>query len=280
MLYSASQLADRLDDPNVIVFDCRFRLEDPAWGPAVYAEGHIPGAQYLNLDRDLAAPVGTHGGRHPLPDAAVLAAKLGHMGVGPDTTVVVYDSGEGIATRAWWLIRYLGHDDVHVLDGGLQVWQAAGYALSMDRPTPRPQSLPLNVRHDWVVTAADVRQVVAGARDAVLVDARARARFRGDVEPIDQVAGHIPTAHCAPWTEGVDAAGHWLDAAGQRARFARVIESGKPVIAYCGSGVTACANLFSLAIAGVQDAKLYAGSWSDWITYDDAPVERGGERTR
>jgi thiosulfate/3-mercaptopyruvate sulfurtransferase len=273
LLISAEALHELLGKPDVTVIDCRFTLGKPDDGLEAYMKAHIPGAYYFDLEKDLSGPVRDHGGRHPLPDPHELAAKLGAAGVGPGTRVVVYDAGEGMSARAWWLIRYLGHEHVAVLDGGFGAWLEAGYETSNEIPKPRHTQFPLSVHDDWIVSTETVERIVEGLEEGILVDARAAARYRGEVEPLDKKAGHIPGALNAPFQEGLTENGRWKDAEAQRARFEKVLSSGKPVVMYCGSGVTACNNLFALELAGVKGAKLYPGSWSDWISYSHHPVE-------
>ncbi|MCL6445442.1 MAG: sulfurtransferase, partial [Alicyclobacillus sp.] len=237
MLWSVERLLEaKLAGIQLVLFDCRFSLADPNKGRSQYLAGHIPGAYYLDLEQDLSGPKAKHGGRHPLPDPQELANKLGTAGVHAGVQVVVYDAGEGMAPRAWWLIRYLGHDQVAVLDGGLPAWERAGQPLTDDVPEPNPAIFPLAVRHDWVVDVRDVEAIVAGDAPGVLIDARARERYRGDVEPLDPKAGHIPGAVNAPWQENIDAAGHWHPAVMLRQKFNRLIQPGQPIVAYCGSG--------------------------------------------
>lgn len=274
MLISSEQLRDRLQKPDLVLFDCRFHLSDPAWGKQAYLEGHLPNAIFLDLEQDLAGTVQAHGGRHPLPDSQQLANRLGACGVGANTLVVVYDAGEGMATHAWWLIRYLGHRHVCVLDGGINHWLAAGFPLSTKEPVAQAKSFPLAVQDEWLVGREEVMQIVAGKQVGVLVDARSAERYRGEVEPLDPVAGHIPGAVNVPWLEGITPEGKWADANVQKQRFAAMVKENQPMIAYCGSGVTACANLFAMHLAGIEDAKLYAGSWSDWVSYANAPVAK------
>lgn len=272
MLISANELAQKISTQTCIVFDCRFRLGQPQWGQEEYALAHIPSAYFLDLERDLSAPVTIHGGRHPLPDEVALATKLGQFGVDPGTTVVVYDGGEGMAPHAWWLIRYLGHADVRVLNGGLAAWTREGYELTDEVHPPSPREFSLSPHREWLVDRDAVMAIVTGKQNGVLVDARVPERYRGDVEPIDARAGHIPLAENAPWTEGVDELGVWKPREAQQARFQAMTESGNPLILYCGSGVTACANALALHLSGHENYRLYAGSWSDWVSYPDAPL--------
>ena len=253
------------------VLDVRWSLGGPP-GLEAYRLGHIPGARFLDLDADLAAPPGV-AGRHPLPAVEVVEAALRRAGVCGDRPAVVYDAADSTAAaRAWWLLVHLGHGDVRVLDGGLAAWEAAGLPLTRREPPPaigdfvaRPGGLP-------VVDAAGAARL---ARDGVLLDARAAARYRGEVEPVDPVAGHIPGAVSAPTTENVDASGRFLDAAVLRSRFEQLGVSGAtPVGAYCGSGVTAAHEILALHLAGFP-ASLYPGSWSEWITDPDRPVATG-----
>lgn len=272
MLITADELHQRLMDPELVIFDCRFKLSDPDWGQNAYQKSHIPGAYFLDLDRDLSAPARDHGGRHPLPDPEVFANKLGQAGVTDRSVIVVYDSGEAMATRAWWLIRYIGIDEVYVLDGGYDAWSEAGYACSQQVPQKIDRDFDANVQPGMTVTMEDVRRVVDGEVEAILVDARANARYTGEVEPIDKVAGHIPGAVNYPWQNGLTEKGTWKPDYVQQKRFREMISEKRPIYVYCGSGVTACATIFALKLAGARDARLYPGSWSDWISYGENPV--------
>jgi thiosulfate/3-mercaptopyruvate sulfurtransferase len=264
-----SWLHDHLTAPNLVILDCRFSLADEQAGRRQYQSGHIPGAYYVDLNQDLSGSVGQHGGRHPLPNPEDLAAKFSAIGIcsgdtQAPTTVVVYDDGMAFAARCWWLLRYLGHDAVKVLDGGFKAWQAAGYDVTQAEPQAAPGQFLPKVRSPWVV---DINQVKA-QKDlprVVLIDSREGDRYRGDREPIDPIAGHIPGAVNYPWTETLDANGYFLPEALQQQRWAA--DQSKKMLVYCGSGVTACANLLSLEAAGIAGAKLYAGSWSDWCSY-------------
>ncbi len=280
MLVDVEWLKERVDDERTVVFDCRFDLADKGAGIRSYLSGHIPGAYYLDLEKDLSSPVSIHGGRHPLPNLGDLADKLATAGVESGVTVVVYDAGEGMAPRAWWLIRHMGHEDVRVLDGGFNEWCHAGLPTSDELPAPRFRNFELRQRTEDTVTLPEVERLAAGEGDAVLLDARLVERFRGDVEPLDPAKGHIPGAVCAPWNECFQSPGVWKNANQLRDHFARVLSKKNrdveaQIVAYCGSGVTACVNLFALEMAGFRFAKLYPGSFSDWASYPDHAVATG-----
>jgi thiosulfate/3-mercaptopyruvate sulfurtransferase len=277
LLISAHDLNDLLKSRNVVVFDCRFSLASKGQGFESYGQGHIPTAYYLDLEADLSAPASAHGGRHPLPNLSEFAEKLGTAGVTVDTPVVVYDDGEGMAPRAWWLLRYVGHADVSILDGGFSAWQSHRLEVSAQVPNPRfGGAYPLRVQTGLVASLETVEAISQQSVPGTLLDSRAANRYRGEVEPIDPVAGHIPGALNAPWTEGLDADGYWKSAASQQQRFA-LAAKGEDLVVYCGSGVTACANLFALELAGITDAKLYPGSWSDWCSYPNHKIVKSSD---
>lgn len=271
-LVEVDWLKAHIGAPDVVILDCRFDLADLTAGARAYAEGHIPGALYVHLERDLSGPKGEHGGRHPLPSATAFAAVMGAAGVGDDTMVVAYDADASMAARAWWLCRYMGHDAVAVLDGGIEAWKKAGEGLQTAVPDPMPRAFTPHPRTSWVV---DVDSLRTRGPDTVLLDARAPERYRGDVEPIDPRAGHIPGALSAFFRQGLGADGRWLGEEAQARRFDDALAQGKDVVSYCGSGVTACANLLALEIAGRPGARLYAGSFSDWASYPELTVATG-----
>ena len=276
-LVDAATLAQHLDDPRWVVVDCRWQLTDPRVGPRRYLEGHIPGARYADLDADLSAPRTPQSGRHPLPDPERLARTLGAWGIGDDTQVVAYDdAGGAYAARLWWLLRWLGHDAVAVLDGGLGAWTAGGGALEREPPRPAARHFRAAPDDDRWLEAADVEAALDGAR-GVLLDARGAARYSGAEEPIDPKAGHIPGALNAPFTGNLDADGRFLPAAELRARYQALLGGQRPdeVAVYCGSGVTACHDLLALEHAGLAGARLYAGSWSEWVSDDARPIRTG-----
>ncbi|WP_191489423.1 sulfurtransferase [Pseudomonas sp. FEN] len=269
-LISPQQLAERQARPGLVILDCRFSLEDPDYGQRSYAQGHIEGAHFADLNRDLSGPV-TKGvtGRHPLPAPAALIDRLQAWGISADSEVVLYDDGPGMyAARAWWLLAWLGkRDGVFLLDGGLKAWHAAGQPLSLNPPLAGRGTFEGTPDAALQISAERLQQRL-GQPSLTLLDARALPRFRGDVEPIDPVAGHIPGAQCAAFNENLDADGRFLPAEQLRQRFAAKLGDRSPgeLVAYCGSGVTACHNLFALCLAGYPLGTLYAGSWSEWIT--------------
>ena len=278
-LLTAPQLAERLSAPELRILDCRFALDDPAYGRTRYAAGHVPGAQFADLERDLSGPIikGVTG-RHPLPDPARLQEALRAWGVDQDSTIVLYDDGPGaFAARAWWLLAWLGkRDGVFLLDGGFQAWQAAG--LPVTAQVTEPARGDFTARPDaCLVVEADQLGRRLAEPGLTLIDARALPRFRGEVEPLDPVAGHIPGACCAPFTDNLGADGRFLPPVQLRQRFERLLAGRSPdqLVAYCGSGVTACHNLFAMSLAGLPLAPLYAGSWSEWITDPARPVATG-----
>ncbi len=261
------------EDPAWCLLDCRASLTDPAAGAAAYAAGHIPGALFADLATDLSGPlIAGVTGRHPLPDSSALADTFGRWGIDARTQVVAYDAGNGAyAARAWWLLRWLGHAAVAVLNGGLAGWQAAGYPLRGDVETRRATTFPIRTALTRVVNVEDV---VAGRGSMDLVDARAEARFRGEVEPIDPVAGHIPGARCVPFEGNLDGDGRFAAPEVLRRRFEANHQPDRELVCYCGSGVTACHNILAMRHAGLPEATLYAGSFSEWIRDPARPVER------
>ena len=276
LLVSPAALAGELASEQApALLDVRWRLGGPP-GLDSYREGHLPGAVFTDLDRDLAAPPGP-AGRHPLPDPAVFAAAMRAAGVNEDRPVVVYDDRDAMAAaRAWWLLRYHGHQNVRVLDGGYQAWLAAGLPVTQADPAAQPGDFTARPGHMPVLDAAGAQDV---AETGLLLDARSRERYRGEHEPVDPVAGHIPGAVSAPTAGNVNPDGTFRDAAELTARFAVLAGGADPrtetVGAYCGSGVTAAHEVLALALAGIP-AALYVGSWSNWITDPARPVATGG----
>ena len=276
-LIDANTLFDELRREDLKVFDCRFDLAKVHWGEAEYADGHLPGASYLHLDRDLSSPIRADSGRHPLPDPERFARKLGELGVDARTQLIAYDQGNGAhAARLWWLARWIGLRHVAVLDGGVAAWRAAGFPL--EKSTPASQSKSLAVASDaaaWLTTSeVDALRLRPGN---LLVDARSAERFAGRNETIDPIAGHVPGARNRPFLANLGADGKFLPAAKLREQWSTLLGSVPPsaVIAMCGSGVTACHHLLALEHAGLTGARLYAGSWSEWIRDPKRPVATG-----
>ncbi|MEJ1935357.1 sulfurtransferase, partial [Nostoc sp. NIES-2111] len=264
---SPNWLLQHLQDPQVIIVDCRFSLAEPQLGQQQYKLSHIQGAYYLDLNLDLSSHVGEHGGRHPLPNADDIAKKLAAIGVEfQKTLVVAYDDSRfAFASRLWWLLRYLGHEQVAVLDGGFSQWQQAGYPISDIIPQFKTANFVPQIQPQLLVDITDVK-TRKDLPSVVLVDSRESDRYRGEREPIDKIAGHIPGAVNYPWMEVTDAKGYLISPTEHSQRWQN-IATAEEILVYCGSGVTACVNLLSLELAGIHTGKLYAGSWSDWISY-------------
>jgi thiosulfate/3-mercaptopyruvate sulfurtransferase len=277
-LIDPARLFEKLGSPSLRLVDCRFALSDSEAGARLYETSHLPGATYAHLERDLSSPVvAGKTGRHPLPEPARFAEFLGRSGIGNDSDVVVYDdAGGAMAARLWWLLRYAGHDRVALLDGGFAAWTAAGLAVSSEVPSRVPADFEIRLRSDLVVDAEEV-DALRGRSDWAIVDARAPERFRGDVEPIDPVAGHIPGARSLPFAGNLRD-GKFLPPEELRQRFVDALD-GVPMeraVAYCGSGVTACHHVLAAAQAGLPGLRLYPGSWSEWIANGERPVAKGG----
>lgn len=279
-LISADNLAERLASApgGVLVFDCSFDLANPGAGEQAYAAGHIPGARYLHLDRDLSGAKTGKNGRHPLPSRDALVETLASRGLKQQQQVVAYDAqGGAYAARLWWLLRWLGHDSAAVLDGGLQAWQAAGQKLDTSMPAPAARG-DFNAAAPLAVTV-DVQHVLANIKggEQVVVDARSPDRYRGENETIDPVAGHIPGALNRFFKDNLTADGRFKSAHTLREEFAAVIGQKQPehVVLQCGSGVTACHNALAMEVAGLHGAALYAGSWSEWCADPARPVATG-----
>lgn len=277
LLITPRELADwlRASRPPVVV-DCQASLSDPAAGHRAWMAAHLPGAAHADLQTDLSAPRDAETGRHPLPDPEVFAQSARVWGVDKERSVVVYDdSNATFAVRCWWLFRWLGHPDVRVLDGGLSAWRRAGLSVESGGVAagkgefePAPAAMP--------TVSADSLQTGLESGELMLLDARAEARFRGREEPIDPVAGHVPGARNAPFAGNVDENGHWRSPEQLQQRFRELLGAVNPrtVVHMCGSGVTACHNLFAMELAGLEGSALYPGSWSEWIRDSRRPVAR------
>ena len=265
-LIDATTLNVNCADPEWVIVDCRFNLANAEAGRQAYQASHLPNARYAHLDADLSSPITPATGRHPLPDPARVAHTLGEWGIGPDTQVVAYDDMGGMvaAARLWWLLRWLGHRACAVLDGGFPGWQRAGLPLTAELPIVQPATFGAKPDYQhWLTTA----QVVAWSAEEVLLDARGAARYRGEMEPIDPIAGHIPGAANLPTDGNLTSDGYFLSPAELRVRFNAGLGRRSPttVVHSCGSGVSACHNLLAMEVAGLNGSRLYAGSWSEWI---------------
>jgi thiosulfate/3-mercaptopyruvate sulfurtransferase len=276
-LIEAPELAQIADDAAVAIVDCRFDLARPQWGAAAYAEAHIPGALFADMEKDLSDPVTPTTGRHPLPNVERFAETLGRWGIDDRMQVIAYDQDNGApASRLWWLLRYLGHTRVAVLNGGFAAWRAAGLPVTSEVRNRASRTFTVRLQKSAVVTTSEV-EATLGKDEMTLVDARGADRFAGQNETIDPIAGHVPGALNHPFSRNLGASGRFLDAAELRARWDKTL-NGEPaddVVAMCGSGITACHNLLALEVAGLPGARLYAGSWSEWIRDPQRPIETG-----
>lgn len=277
-LISVPELQQALQQPHkLVIFDTRFNLNEPAAGEKLYRAGHIPGAHFLDLDRDLSSTPQTHGGRHPLPDMAAFADTLAAHGVSNDSRVVVYDADSGVfAGRLWWMLKYLGHDDVQLLDGGYAAWCAAGLEISQELPTAKAAAFTVRLRSEMLVDMATVRaRLEDDPEQTLLIDARAPERYRGDHEPLDPQAGHIPSARNKFFGDNLEQ-GHFKPEELLEQQFSEAHEH-QEVIVYCGSGVSAAHNVLVLDALGVPNVRLYVGSWSDWSSHPDNPIATGDD---
>jgi thiosulfate/3-mercaptopyruvate sulfurtransferase len=277
-LITVAQLRALVKEDDCRIVDCRFDLMQPQKGREVYLAGHIPGAVHADLDRHLAGPIIPQSGRHPLPDTGEFRDTIESWGIANDSQVVAYDAANGaLAARLWWLLRWMGHERVAVLDGGLQAWLAAGGQLQRREPTFAQTSFTASPDFSRVATTKEIMSTIAAGRDLNLVDARDVARYRGESEAIDPVAGHIPGAINLPLTRNLHADGRWKPASdlAENWRQALALHPALPVTAMCGSGVTACHLILSAKMAGMAEPRLYAGSWSEWIRDPGRPVAKG-----
>jgi thiosulfate/3-mercaptopyruvate sulfurtransferase len=276
-LVSAATLQQNLNSPDWAIVDCRFSLSDAEAGAYAYRSGHIPNARYAHLDKDLSSAITRHTGRHPLPDFRLLIKKLGAWGITNNDQIVAYDdAGGAFAGRLWWLLRCLGHEHVAVLDGGIKNWRQLGLPVTTTLPVVKPATFRSYLNPTCWLNALQVQNGLA-QRAICLIDARTPERYRGEQEPIDPVAGHIPHALNRPFQFNLDNSGLFLSAAQLRAQFSRIIGDTPPehVVHTCGSGVTACHNLLAMEHAGLTGSKLYAGSWSEWIRDKNRPIAIG-----
>jgi thiosulfate/3-mercaptopyruvate sulfurtransferase len=275
-LISAAELAARLPDPTWVIVDCRHQLADVDAGERAYRAAHIAGAQFMHMDRDLSGARTGANGRHPLPRIADIVATFSRAGIDDSKQVIAYDQNKGMwAARLWWLLQWLGHPAVAVLDGGLDRWIAEGQLLTAAEPHVRPATF---IARQPTPTAS-AGEIMEHLHDGALtvIDARAPERYRGDIEPIDPVAGHIPGAVNRPYDANLTEPGTFKPALQLRAEFDSLLDESPPesVVHHCGSGVTACHNVLAMAIAGLPGSRLYPGSWSEWIAAPERPVARG-----
>ena len=280
LLVSTEWLEEHLDAPDVRVADVRWSLLEKDKGRNAYLAAHIPGAIHLDVDQDLASPRGQGPGRHPLPLPSRFAASMARAGIGPDTHVIAYDFGDGsTAARLWWLLRYLGHARVSLLDGGIARWNAEGRPVDDQVPSYPPSKFVALPRDSMVVDAEAVERMRDDPRTLIL-DARLVERYEGKVEPIDPVAGHVPGARSRPYPANLRAPDdpRFLPPAELREWFTQLgADRAERVICYCGSGVNACQNIFALALAGFDNGVLYEGSWSDWCSVPTRKMSTGAQ---
>jgi len=275
-LVETAELAPHLGDPRLVIVDVRHDLADSAFGEAAYAKSHIPGAVFAHVDRDLSAPRSPHSGRHPLPTPEAAAKLFGRLGIGATKQVVAYDQGNGVyASRLWWMLRWLGHDSVAVLDGGFAKWMREGRPVSTDVPHVAPAKFVATN----VLPTVNATGIAASLprHGLLLLDARTAERYRGDAEPIDPVAGHIPGALNRPYTRNIHDDGTFRSPRELRSEFEGMLHGRAPddLVHYCGSGVTACHNLLAMEHAGLTGSRLYPGSWSEWSADPERPIARG-----
>lgn len=276
-LISVERLKKRLANGqgNTVIVDVRFKLDDEDAGRKMYLEDHLPGAVYLDLNRDLSGKVGKHGGSHPLPDMPTFAEKLGNIGIDEETTVVVYDQGnEMYAARFWWLLEALGHKKVYILEGGYKRWVEEGNEVSTELPDLQEKEFKGEFDEEKIVDMKTVREKLHS--NTVIIDSRTKERYLGDYEPFYSKAGHIPGAKNYPWQAVLSEDGKWLKGKALQKHFSD-LDKDDEIIVSCGSGVSACVNILALKAAGYENVRLYPGSFSDWISYDENEIEIGEE---
>lgn len=268
-------LVEHLKNEEVIIIDCRFDLSQPELGRDQYNESHIPGAFYFDLKEQLSGPVSKHGGRHPLPELDSFKKEIEKVGIDNSKTVITYDAGGGqYASRFWWLMKYIGHEKIYLLNGGFSGWSAANFPVTTKIPKAYPAKYEINIQKEMQASFEEVKEIVENATDeSVLIDSRASERYLGKVEPMDKIPGHIPGALNKVWDESLRE-GSFKNEKEQEERFSE-INKDEPVVVYCGSGVTATPNYIALKMAGYTDVKLYAGGYSDWVSYEGNAIEKG-----
>ena len=277
-LISTDELARELADPALVLVDCRHNLSDVEAGERAYLASHLPGARFMHMDRDLSGERTGTNGRHPLPDVAALSAGLSRIGIDASKQVVAYDQNNGMwASRLWWLLHWLGHEAAAVLDGGIDKWIAEGRPTTADMPRVKPARFVAMTPRPVASSAEILQHLRDQAAALTIVDARAPERFRGDIEPLDPVAGHIPGAINRPYGANLTPRGTFKPAELLRSEFEAQLGAAplSSVVHQCGSGVTACHNLLAMAVAGLPGSRLYPGSWSEWVSDPTHPVARG-----
>lgn len=268
-------LVEHLKNEEVIIIDCRFDLSQPELGRDQYSKSHIPGAFYFDLKEQLSGPVSKHGGRHPLPELDSFKKEIEKVGIDNEKTVIAYDAGGGqYASRFWWLLKYIGHEKIYLLNEGFNGWSAANFPVTTKIPKAHPAKYEINIQKEMLASFEEVKEIVENATDeSVLIDSRASERYLGKVEPMDKIPGHIPGALNKVWDESLRE-GSFKNEKEQEERFSE-INKDEPVVVYCGSGVTATPNYIALKMAGYTDVKLYAGGYSDWVSYEGNAIEKG-----
>ncbi|WP_096435089.1 sulfurtransferase [Alteribacter populi] len=271
---SAEWLRDHLGDNDLVIADCRFELGNPDKGFEAYTKEHIAGAVYMDLEQDLSAPIATHGGRHPLPSSERLITVFSKAGIDSSKMLVCYDDqGGAMASRLWWMLKYAGHDHAVILEEGFSAWKTRGFPTSNEKPNPEMAQFVPKIQPNMLATMEEVKQKITDD-DVLLIDSRSAERYSGDKEPVDPVAGHIPRAVNEDWQNRLANGGKWKSKQDQAEDLNKYVKADKELIVYCGSGVTACANVLAFDEVGLKP-KLYAGSWSDWITYENNPIHTG-----
>lgn len=267
-LVSCEWLSEHLEDDSLIIVDCRYNLMDKSFGGIEYNKGHIPGAHFLDMEKELTGNLAKHGGRHPLPDMKSFQDSMNRIGLEKGKTVIAYDIDGSGASRLWWLLNYFGHHEVEILDGGFHEWADSGLPVTKDVPESKPGNFMAHVTGHILVSREDLNNLPHGTR---IIDVRDRERYLGIAEPIDKIAGHIPGAINIPYKDIIEKPGKFKNREELQRLFS---QSGSEPVVYCGSGITSCVNFVALETIG-KHPKLYAGSWSDWISYEDSVIATG-----
>jgi thiosulfate/3-mercaptopyruvate sulfurtransferase len=261
-----------VNDDLVVIFDCRFSLAEPAYGIEAYKKDHIEGAFYADLEKDLSGPVQVHGGRHPLPSVNILSQFFSRCGVSEEKKVIAYDDQScTMASRLWWLLKYLGHEKVYVMQGGYTNYKEKGYDITSKLPEENPTSFQAKADQSMVIDREGLSRYIQSQKGNI-IDAREELKYKGLTEPIDSKAGHIPTSRNVPWQNNFSEPGWWLPKEKLQEIYKHILSGENNPVAYCGSGVTACVNILAMNEAGIKDVTLYPGSWSDWISYPENPI--------